>query len=360
MEQLSLPYRIALGAIVVFAALYFLVLKKDDSGSPAPAPVASVAAPANTTSGPTAPGVKGLSTAVEKAKGAAATQTKSDAAVQAATGGTTSTGTTATTSPAAPATATAPATAAGITTPGPAAKPAATTKARSSEDPSKPILAELSRGHTAIVLFAGSSASDDQAVRAAVRRANTRGGKVDVHVVPIAKVGAYEAITRGVTVLQSPTTLVIGPKKTARTIVGFTTTAEIDQLAADVGGFNLAAATSRTPAEKRYDRAVTKSCGTGINNANATAGSIADGESFVGDVDRLAARISSLQAPASRKGFQKRFVANLKALAGDLSSVLAARKSGDQAGIDAATAKVVSSLQLVDDEADNAGYAVCG
>ncbi|MCW3038684.1 MAG: hypothetical protein JWM31_589, partial [Solirubrobacterales bacterium] len=114
-----------------------------------------------------------------------------------------------------------------------AVKPQAAATATGTRDPSDTILAELAEGHTAVVLFSGSSASDDRAVRAAVRRVDRRGGKVDVHVVPIARVGDYEAITRGVTVLQAPTTLVIGRRKTAEKVVGFTTTAELDQLVAD-------------------------------------------------------------------------------------------------------------------------------
>jgi hypothetical protein len=38
---------------------------------------------------------------------------------------------------------------------------------------------------------------------------------------------------RGAQVLQAPTTLVIGPDRSARSIAGYTTTAELDQAAAD-------------------------------------------------------------------------------------------------------------------------------
>lgn len=218
MEQLSLPYRIALAGLLVFGVLYLLVLKPGDDAAPSAGPVATAAA------GPTAPGVKGLATAVDKAKGAAATQEASDAATQAATGDT----------PAAAAVG-APATSgtAAATT---SAAPAADTADSSGDagDPSGAILAGVGRGHTAVVLFTGRHAADDRAVRAAVRRVNRRGGKVDIHVVPLARVGRYEAITRGVKVLQAPTVLVIGKQKKARTIVGFTTTAELNQLVGDV------------------------------------------------------------------------------------------------------------------------------
>lgn len=244
MESLSLPYRIALVAILAFGALYLTVLKGggDQEESFAPPPVAGQTAPAPASasspasSTPSAPGVKGLSSAVDKAKGAAATSTTANAAVQSA-------------DPEAPAAATtvaATAPASGGTTVAATAKPTATAKAPkarpakaaaskpASGDPSRRILAGLKRGRTEVVLFTTRSAADDLAVRSAVGRVARRGGKVGVHVVPLSQVGRYEAITSGVTIRQSPTVVVIGKGRVARTIVGFTTTQEIDQLVADV------------------------------------------------------------------------------------------------------------------------------
>jgi hypothetical protein len=54
--------------------------------------------------------------------------------------------------------------------------------------------------------------------------------------VPIGDVGRYEAITRGVQVLESPTVLVIGAGGKARAITGYTQTNEIDQAVSDIGG----------------------------------------------------------------------------------------------------------------------------
>lgn len=174
----------------------------------------------------TAPGVAGLGNAVDKANGAAATQTASDAATRsaaaAASGETTS----------APAT-TAPAGVVGPATADISLPPQAGKTADGGVDPSAPILADLEQGHTAVVLFAGTKASDDRSVRRAVKRVDRRGGKVDVKVVSIKRVGEYEAITRGVDVLQSPTLLVISKQRKARTIVGYTTTSEINQLIGD-------------------------------------------------------------------------------------------------------------------------------
>jgi hypothetical protein len=242
-EQLSLPYRIALVGILAVGVLYLLVLKpKDDAGTTAAVPAATATTTSTTAKpGTTAPGVKGLSTAVDKAKGAAAAQSGSDDATQAATGGTAvapsaaakpgATAASTTTTPAVtPATGTS-------TTAKPAAKPAPAKPVKPAGpagDPSRPILAELDRGHTAVVLFVGRTAKDDTAVRRAVKAIDRHHGKVDVHVLPLSRVGRYEAITRGVTVRQSPTVLVISKQRAARTIVGFTTVAELDQLVSDV------------------------------------------------------------------------------------------------------------------------------
>nr|MBA2347426.1 hypothetical protein [Solirubrobacterales bacterium] len=56
MEQLSRPYQIALGAILVLALAWFLVLKPGDDEPLEPAPTPAASAPAS----PTAPGVEGL------------------------------------------------------------------------------------------------------------------------------------------------------------------------------------------------------------------------------------------------------------------------------------------------------------
>lgn len=201
-----MPYRIALVGILVVGALYLVVLRPKSETVPTPAVPAAQA-----------PGVKGLTTAVDKARGAAATPAAGAATTPATTPTTTVTTTPATPNPAPTATA--------------AAKPAVPA---TSQDPSDAILAAVDRGHTAVVLFAGPKASDDRAVRRAAQGIDRRGGKVDLHVVSIRRVGAYEAITRGVQVLQAPTILVIGSRRTARTLVGYTTTSEIDQLVADV------------------------------------------------------------------------------------------------------------------------------
>lgn len=123
----------------------------------------------------------------------------------------------------------------------PAAKPAAQApKATPQErakvaksDPSAPIMRDLDKGKTAVLLFWNPLGSDDRAALEAARAADRRGGNVTVRIANIEDVADYAAITRGVQVLQAPTTLVIGPDKKARAIVGYTEASEIDQLVGD-------------------------------------------------------------------------------------------------------------------------------
>jgi hypothetical protein len=211
-SQIALPLRIALVALLVIAAAWFTVLKpKSDSGSTAPPPVA--------------PGVKGLANDVAKAKAASAQSDAANAAIQTATGGQS-----ATPKPAAAATSTAASKPAGA-----AASKAASAKGSKAAagDPSAPLLRELGKKHAVVLLFYSRQGSDDAFVRGQVRAVSRHHGHVAVKAAAIRTVGRYEAITQGVKVTESPTVLVIGPKKTAVPIVGYTTTAEINQAVAD-------------------------------------------------------------------------------------------------------------------------------
>ena len=236
MEQISLPYRIALGALLVIGALWFTVLRpKPEAGTPPP----------------TAPGVAGLARATQNAKNAVAASKSSAAESQAAAnrvGQTRSaTPTKATAGAKSPAAATSPKAAAAKpavthhrvlplkTAPGAATRPSPTlVQADGGKDPSAPLLADLDHGRTLVLLFWNKQGSDDQAVRSALKGVGRHHGKVVVKTIPASQVGDYEAITRGAQVLQSPTILVIGKDKKAHPIIGFTYTGEIDQLVGDV------------------------------------------------------------------------------------------------------------------------------
>lgn len=215
MDQLSLPFRVLLVAVVVVGGLWFAVLRPK---------------PASTPKSSAAPGVTGLANDVSKAKGAASASDAANGSIQSATGeGTTSTST-----------------ATGAPQPGTPSKSGEPADAGLAADavagdPSKPLLADVDKGKVAVLLFWNKNASDDRATRKALRHVDLHHGKVVTQAVPIGDVGKYEAITRGAQVLESPTVLVIGAGGKARAITGYTQTAEIDELVGAVGGKALTA-----------------------------------------------------------------------------------------------------------------------
>lgn len=192
-SQISRPYQFALVGVLLGAILWFVALRGgDETPATAPPPPAGAAAPA-----------PGTPPAAAPAPGA-----------QAAPG-----------APAAPAS---PAAA-----PSGQAQPAETPDLEAG-DRSARILDALADGDVAVLLFHEPKASDDREVRSAVRSVDRRGGRVAVFDAPVDDVGRYAAITRGVDVRSAPTTLVIGPDRKARAIVGFTDVKEIDELVDDV------------------------------------------------------------------------------------------------------------------------------
>ncbi|MEA2304036.1 MAG: hypothetical protein QOH43_1316 [Solirubrobacteraceae bacterium] len=253
MDQLALPYRIALLAVLAACALWFVALR--------PKAEATDSTPLPTPSAATAPGTKGLGTAVDKAKGAVATsdaaaKASEQAANAASTGSTLSPrpsttaagkpaatkaqpATPAATKPAATKVAAPKAKPAKPATPAQAAKPAAApavkAKARAkapaagTTDRSAPLLAALAKGRVAVVLFLDARAADDKAVRAAVHQATKGRAKVTTRIAPISDVGDYAAITQGVAVAQAPTVLIIGPDKKAQVLTGYVDAASITQ-----------------------------------------------------------------------------------------------------------------------------------
>ena len=215
MDQISLPYRVALVALVVAGGLWFAVLRPKPASEPAST---------------TAPGVTGLANDVAKAKGAVNASNAATAGTEAAAKAVGSEGATA--APAANGTATQPAAAAKAAKP---AKPGLADDAVAG-DPSKAVLADVDAGKVAVVLFWNDKASDDRATRSALRDVDTHHGKVVTRAVPIGDVGKYEAITRGAQVLESPTVLVIGAGGKARAITGYSQAKEIDELVASALG----------------------------------------------------------------------------------------------------------------------------
>jgi hypothetical protein len=95
------------------------------------------------------------------------------------------------------------------------------------------VVRDLRGGKVVVMLFWNANAADDVATRDAVRALNRHGGRVAVHIVPISRVGEYGSITRGVTINQSPTTLVIDRRRRTRPITGLTERGELTQAVDD-------------------------------------------------------------------------------------------------------------------------------
>jgi hypothetical protein len=226
-DKISLPLRILLVVALLFAVLWFVMLR--------PKPVADsepVATPA--------PGVTGLKNATNNAKDAVDAANVAAARGEAAAnavGSSTTKPSAKSAKPAASAKSAKPAASAAK----PAAKPAKPALPGLADDaapgdPSRALLASVDAGKVVVVLFWNKNASDDRATRRALRSIDLHRGKVVASAVPLDDVGRYEAITRGAQVLESPTVLVIGAGGKARAITGYTQAKEIDQAVSDIGG----------------------------------------------------------------------------------------------------------------------------
>jgi hypothetical protein len=208
-DQISLPYRIGLVALLVVAGLWFVVLR------PKPA--------TQTTPVKTAPGVTGLTNDVKKAKGAVDASNKSADATNAAVNGVG--GSASTTTPSSGAAGAARKHAKSGKTPGPGLADDAV-----AGDPSRSVLASVDAGKVAVVLFWNRKSSDDRATRQALRGIDRHHGKVVTRAIPISQIGKYDAITRNAQIVESPTVLVIGAGGKARSITGYTQVSEINDL----------------------------------------------------------------------------------------------------------------------------------
>jgi len=205
MANVSRPMLIALAATVALLAVWLVALR--------PKPVAVEKTPL----GPTK--------AIPAAKKASAASDAANAKLQAAAKAGDA-------SPAAPAAAAKPATANAVAQS--AAKAGSPAEVRSGETKrERVVLREIRQGKLVVMLFWSAAGADDVATRGAIRSVNRRNGKVKVHVIPIGRVGDYGTVTRGITIAQSPTTLIIGRNGRARTIVGLTEPEELRQAVAD-------------------------------------------------------------------------------------------------------------------------------
>lgn len=206
MANVSRPMLIALAATVALLAVWLVALR--------PKPVAVE----NTPLGPT----KAIPAAKKASAASDAANAKLQAAAKAGDAG-----------PAAPAAVAESATAAKAVPGSATAKAGSPSQVRGETRRERVVLREIRQGKVVVMLFWSSAGADDVATRRALRSVNRRNGKVRVHVIPIGRVGDYDAITSGLTIAQSPTTLIIGRNGRVRTIVGLTEPTELGQAVTD-------------------------------------------------------------------------------------------------------------------------------
>jgi hypothetical protein len=259
MTQLSRPFQIALVALALFVLVWFAALHRstsNSSGGSGSSPAASsapakpsAASEAKAAAAPThvyhgaAPGVEGLTRAIDKAHGAVA-QSQSDAhraetsdpsASSSSSSSSTATSTASTSAasahaPAHPA-AVAPTHARAAT---PAVKHPAVKHPAAKASVQVTVEHELQQGKTVLILFWNRHGSDDIAVHSALPTVqHALGAKVAVHYAAAGQVGAFGTVTHAVQVTQTPTLLIVNPHGQTTVLTGLNDAFAIRQAVAE-------------------------------------------------------------------------------------------------------------------------------
>lgn len=238
--QVSRPMIIALLGTLLFAAVWFVILRpKSATESTGSAPVAQTPTP-TTPSSSSASGSGGTSLTERPGQARAAVQSANSqidankAQADAAANGTAATpGTAAPSSSSSSAAATSsPSSSSSSSSTSSGAAPATETKVVISPDApagERAVMQALADDKVVVLLFWDSKAADDRQARRAVRGAVAGRKNVEVATIPASQVGKYEAITGGITIEQTPTTMIIGPSMKAITIGGLVDELEIEQ-----------------------------------------------------------------------------------------------------------------------------------
>lgn len=240
MTNISRPFQIALAAMALFVAVWFVALRghsggSEGAGSSASSSGGQAAAPAKA-AGPggssspgsvyhgSAPGVEGLTRAIAKAQGAVA-QSQQNAKQQSSQAGSQATSSTGSKAPATPVKA--------------APKSASPSTAGARNVPARQALVEgeLKHGRTVILLFWNPTGADDVAVRRQLQQLQafhkTRGlpqnRNIAVHEARAGQVALFGAITRSLQVNQTPTMLIIAPTGNTKTLTGLADAYAIQQ-----------------------------------------------------------------------------------------------------------------------------------
>jgi hypothetical protein len=256
MTQISRPFQIALLAMGLFVAVWFVALRghsasTNSSSSPAPASAPSPSSQAAKAAAPSsvyhgaAPGVEGLTRAIAKAHGAVATSQQNAKQLQeksAQASSPTSTGTAAG-APTAGSQTTSSATSSAASKGSTTTKAAVTHKGTSNGAvapsarshrvlPSMQVAVEkeLTQGKIVAILFWNPKALVDVAVRRELHAVgHALGGKIAVHDALASQVGSFGTITQTVQVYQTPTILIVNKRGQTTTLTGLTDVFSIQQ-----------------------------------------------------------------------------------------------------------------------------------
>jgi hypothetical protein len=284
MTQISRPFQIALVAVVLIAAVWFVALRghssssSNESSAPAPAASSASSSPASATAGSSvsqsasgasgagsssqgtgtyhgsAPGVDGLTRAIAKARGAVTESeqhAKALAQKSAQASGEAHASSGSSTASAQRATTTGAAAAKHSTTKTHSGSSAASTKTAASKTATgKPTIAtttagipvlqarvegELKHGKVAALLFWNPKGTVDETVRRELRAAAGKlHGKLAVSVARSAEVGLFGSFTRSVQVYGTPTILLVNPAGKTASVTGLTDVFSIEQAVKEV------------------------------------------------------------------------------------------------------------------------------
>lgn len=253
MAQLSRPYQIALGAMVVLGLVWAMALRGHASNQPEPAstssptstPATSAAAEAKAAAAPTpiyhgaAPGVEGLTGAIAKAHGAVATSQQNAQQLQNKSGAASGESQASTTVPAGVAAVKGAtggaATQKSIEAAALSRKTAARAHGRSKSHIGRTVQQiaverELAHGETVMLVFWNPKSAVDQEVRAqAGALAGGSKGTVTVHAALAHQVGMFGKITEVVHVYQTPTILIVNRRGVVSTLTGLTDVFALEQ-----------------------------------------------------------------------------------------------------------------------------------
>jgi hypothetical protein len=246
MAQLSRPYQIALGAVVVLGLVWAVALRAHGSNPSEPVPTGpsasttpttSAAAGAKNPAAPTpiyhgaAPGVEGLTRAIAKAHGAVATSQQNAQRLQHKSGEASGETQPSSSTPTGVATAGgAAATQKSIVAATNAHKTAARAHTRAGSKAhigrtaqQVAVEAELAHGKTAMLVFWNPKSTVDQEVMAQARAlAGGSKGTVTIHAALAHQVGLFGTITEVVHVYQTPTILIVNRRGLVSTLTGLT------------------------------------------------------------------------------------------------------------------------------------------